>query len=162
MAERVLWDDVPSAQRVVHPHFRASGCPYAVRLNVWELKRYGAGAWEAYHRCGGPVTDSGACGSHRTPAAVNPDTVRKRARRAIERTQIRTIGDLRRLSDHDIDAMWQVGVKLSALIREMRDSWPDERVLEAMPFLKRSGSHPPVVPLSFWTQTRDALAMVGG
>lgn len=69
----------------------------------------------------------------------------------------------RALSDLDISEMRYVGAKMTALIREMRDTWTDEQLCEAFgwPRVRQPKPLPEQIDAFFATRP-DVFAVIGG
>lgn len=157
----MLWDDVPLTQKGVRRGKTWRGCPFAVPLESWERGSV-AGPGYLYGRCGGVPRGAGlACSSHEPRPAGVDDLVFRRVYWVIRRSHL-TLAQFRAMTDADIDAMHNVGVKMSACLREIRDTWSDARALEDLDFRKAPPPTPAPDPAEFWKQRHDIFQIVGG
>lgn len=157
----ILWDDVPPLQRHTLPWADWWGCPYAIE------------SWpRGYRRCNGRARHGAPCPAHdaarRKPRPSQPEHLDNAVRSRIRREQRwrwdeRTppIACFRALTEGDIDAMPYVGVKIAARIREIRDTWDDERVRAFFDFPEWATPSPPD-PAVFWAARPSILNVVGG
>lgn len=159
MAEPMLWVDVPLVRRAA-VYSVNRGCPYAAALPSDR---------RLFYACGGSApVGLAACSSH------DPDRVRESRPRG-ERTRVRQtvrrsrpyprsfdeLAWFRQLTDDDIRKFRMTGVKLSALICEIRDTSTDEQLVEFFGF-STAPPVPLVDPLASLFVARDVFLAVGG
>lgn len=158
----VLWADVPESKRMARSMTGWYGCPYAVLLGWWESGRNADGR-QFYGRCGGASTDGVPCSAHDPARQPSPeDNLSRRVRATVRRNRL-TLTRFRALTDQDLAEMRNVGLKMAEVIREIRDEWDDERVLDFFGFPKDEPPPlPPPDPAEFWKQRHDIFQIVGG
>lgn len=159
----LLWADVPRHQQFSSrdPGRMWRGCQYAVSVTtVFDAHGYLRCAIQAKY-------GADHCYLHdpnRSPQDLEI-ALMSRAREAVKRGGMRystdPIGWLRSRSDDDIDAMRNVGVKVGARIKEIRDTWDDDQVREFFQ-LEPPPDPPKIDPQVFWTARPEVLSVMGG
>lgn len=166
-----MWADVPEGYRWVWPEEQKTGrtstglrdanrCRAAVQI--------GGTLW--LRRCDSPAKQDGLCFPHavsagliatRTPGELLLSRVILNLRRSFRRPD--SLRAFRALSDDDILKLRYVGTKMAALVREMRDTWTDERLCAAMRW--QLSARPVATPEqveAFFATRPDVFAVLGG
>lgn len=155
MAAR-LWADIPDPHRRVARGYDWRGCPYAVSVDVG-----------GFRRCAGVLPNgAGMCAAHDSSRVPSPPRIapvlsatRSTVRRHLGYDE-RTLKAFRSITDHEILTMRNVGPRIAAVIRDIRDTWGDERTVAFFDFDPEQAPSGPTE--AFWAQSRDVFSMVGG
>lgn len=139
----ILWDDVPvaSKRRLRHEQrdgFTWNGLPNGKRCGAAVAMESYLGERGTYRRCDSRASRGGLCYAHAVAAGRIEKTANDQATmvtlagnnvwRSRPAGSVDVLRWFRLLTDDDILSMRNVGVKQAAVIREMRDTWSDERV----------------------------------
>jgi hypothetical protein len=168
----MLWDDVPEGYKWTRAHEQRTGrtetglrdigrCKAAVNVNV-------SGDW--WRRCDAPVRkESALCGAHGAQAGVDgartpAQNLLSRAIQSVRRALYvpEPLRRFRAMSDVEILRWRYVGTKQAALIREMRDTWTDEQLSEAMGWPRTVRSDPAEQVAAFFAARPDVFSVIGG
>lgn len=165
-----MWADVPQGYRHVLRDEQRTG---STCTGLRDAGRCGAAVHfdgPRYRRCDAPTKQDGLCFPHaasagliatRTPGELLLSRVILNLRRSFRRPD--SLRAFRALSDDDILKVRYVGTKTAALIREMRDTWTDERLCAAMRW--QLSARPVATPEqveAFFATRPDVFAVLGG